>query len=230
MCDSRIVTYNVVLVLSLNEFSDLTEHPSVYMLNPIPACTHVSSLLDGSDTDGVALGINNGLLEELIQGSHVVHKEIGNDLKQGKENVGADFTVRGRGAAAGLAEERDQAGPLILGDVDVGYRRHDACHRVTHQFPTSYMSYKPLVSLLWHILLLVQGDLQQLVANGFLSRGIDVGPPFADPLAQLDCGELSDLGQRRAANDLNEGRHTVGRTIVLRVKRRRDLPSHLLSA
>ena len=63
-------------------------------------------LQDGGDADILALGVGNGLAEQLEKRLGLVHKELGKHLKERVQAIRANLAVHSIGALTRLVEER----------------------------------------------------------------------------------------------------------------------------
>jgi hypothetical protein len=158
----------------------------------------------GINSDLGTLRVLDGGLEELVQVGVLSWESIASGLECGPDDVCADFPVAGSLAGGGLVQVAWQIGPLAILEVLRCNGRNDAGSRVPGQ-----------------CVVLVQSELEKLVAErAFLVRW-QVGPVLGDELPGLDGRQLAELRLGVTAKDLKEGIERGWGVVVVLVKGRR---------
>ena len=153
---------------------------------------------EGVDTDLFALGVADGLAEQIEQVLVLLLQTLAERLQNREENVDGNTTLVLVSAVAGLEQQVGQFGPLAIVQVDLGDGRDHTSDGVTDK-----------VGRLAH------GSTEQLLADLRLLTGLDGNPVLVDKGPSLDGGELSEVGIFVSGSDLDEKDQGLGLVVEL---------------
>jgi hypothetical protein len=167
---------------------------------------HAAETNEGVDPDIGALRVLNGLAEEAVQVGGLSGERVASLLECCPDDERSNFPVLCGAAGGGLVQVAGQVSPLSILEVLRGDRSNDAGSRVPCE-----------------LLLLVQCELQQLVAEGGLLVFGQRDPVLDNKLAGLDSGELLQTLVGVPAENLEKSIEGGGRVVVVLVQGSRGI-------
>jgi hypothetical protein len=172
--------------------------------------SHAAQTNEGVNPDIGALRVLNGLAEQAVEVGWLAREGIASLLKRGPDDECSNLPVLCGAAGGGLVQVARQISPLAIFEVLSGDGSDDTGSGVPCQ-----------------LLVLIQCELQQLVAErGLLVLG-QRSPVLDDKLPSLDGSELLQALVRVPAKNLKQGIQGSRRVVVALVQSSRGILDNL---